>query len=107
MKSPDGVTKSIWTEGVNVPKYPPPRGQLRADVCVVGAGIAGVTTAYLLAREGKNVIVADEGEVGSGQTGRTSAHLASVIDDRFEELEKLGPDVARVQYESHAAAIDA
>src|SRR5438105_3374542 len=107
MKSPDGANHPIWIDGVNVPKYPQPRGELRADVCVVGAGIAGITTAYLLAREGKKVIVVDEGEVGSGQTGRTSAHLASAIDDRFEEIEKLGADVAKVQYESHAAAIDA
>src|SRR5205085_8366830 len=44
----------------------------------------------------------------SGQTGRTSAHLASAIDDRFETIEKeLGLEAAKVQYESHAAAIDA
>jgi glycine/D-amino acid oxidase-like deaminating enzyme len=66
-----------------------------------------LTTAYLLAKEGKSVAVLDEGEVGSGQTGRTSAHLSSVIDDRFVEVQKLhGPDGSRLAYESHAAAID-
>src|SRR2546430_8232840 len=107
MKSPDGATHSIWYEKAKAPRCAPPPQHSRADVCVVGAGIAGLTTAYLLAREGKSVIVLDEGEVGSGQTGRTSAHLTCVIDDRFTEIEKqLGADASRICYESHAAAID-
>src|SRR5437016_1156004 len=109
MKPRDGSTKPEWYDGVNdIPQHAaPPKGQQRADVCVVGAGIAGLTTAYLLAGEGKRVIVLDEGPIGSGQTGRTSAHLASAIDDRFQEIERqLGEEAARVQYESHAKAID-
>jgi nitrite reductase/ring-hydroxylating ferredoxin subunit len=53
-------------------------------------------------------MVLDEGDIGGGQTGRTSAHLASAIDDRFVEIEKLhGKTGAKLAYESHAAAIDA
>src|SRR5438105_15144059 len=107
MKSPDGATNSAWFKSAQSPKHRPPPGSLRADVCVVGAGIAGLTTAYLLAREGKSVVVLDEGEVGSGQTGRTSAHLTCVIDDRFTEIEKqLGADASRICSDSHSAAID-
>src|SRR5262249_10242139 len=76
-------------------------------VCVVGAGIAGLSTAYLLSRAGKNVVVLDAGEVAEGQTGRTTAHLASALDDRFTELVRLfGADGARLAAESHAAALD-
>jgi glycine/D-amino acid oxidase-like deaminating enzyme len=83
------------------------RGASRTDVCVIGAGIAGLTTAYLLAREGTQVIVLDSGAVGSGETGRTTAHLASALDDRFIELEKLhGAEGARLAAQSHAEAID-
>src|SRR5262245_41819211 len=79
----------------------------QADVCIVGAGIAGMSTAYLLSREGKSVVVLDDGRVGGGQTGRTTAHLASVLDDRFAELEKVrGLDAVRLAAHSHAAAID-
>ena len=107
MKSPDGATTPSWYDTAKPPRYPPPPQSLRVDVCVVGAGIAGLTTAYLLAKEGKSVAVVDEGGVGSGQTGRTSAHLASAIDDRFIEVQKThGPDGSRIAYESHAAAID-
>lgn len=105
MRSPDGATRSIWTHAV--PKYPFPTDGLTADVCVVGAGISGLTAAYLLAVAGKKVIVVDEGPVGAGQTSRTSAHLASALDDRFTRVEKLlGVDASRTAYASHAAAID-
>jgi glycine/D-amino acid oxidase-like deaminating enzyme/nitrite reductase/ring-hydroxylating ferredoxin subunit len=107
MKSPDGATVPIWIEGVDIPVHPPPTGMIEADVCVVGAGIAGLTSACLLAAEGKSVVVVDEGPIGSGQTGRTSAHLASAIDDRFQDVEReLGPEASRIQYQSHSAAID-
>ena len=107
MKSPDGATTSNWYDTVKPPRYSPPPGNLRVDVCVVGAGIAGLTTAYLLAKEGKSVVVLDEGEVASGQSGRTSAHLASANDDRFIEVQKIhGVEGSKLAYESHAAAID-
>lgn len=78
-----------------------------AEVCVVGAGIAGLSAAYLLACEGKRVVVVDDGPVGGGETSRTTAHLASYLDDRFHVLESLhGKEGARLAAESHAAAID-
>jgi glycine/D-amino acid oxidase-like deaminating enzyme/nitrite reductase/ring-hydroxylating ferredoxin subunit len=78
-----------------------------AEVCVVGAGIAGMTTAYLLAREGRSVLVLDDGPIGGGETGRTTAHLSNALDDRYSELERLfGTEGARLAAESHTAAID-
>jgi glycine/D-amino acid oxidase-like deaminating enzyme/nitrite reductase/ring-hydroxylating ferredoxin subunit len=83
-------------------------GDVRCDVCVVGAGIAGITTAYLLAKKGKSVVVVDDGAIGSGMTGRTTAHLMTAIDDRYYEIERLhGPQGARMAAQSHAAAIEA
>src|SRR3954453_23960301 len=78
-----------------------------ADVCGVGAGIAGMTTAYLLAREGKSVVVLDDGPIAGGQTQRTTAHLSNAIDDRFTEIEKVhGQEGARLAAEGHTAAIE-
>jgi len=78
-----------------------------ADICIIGAGIAGLSTAYLLVREGRNVIVIDAGQPGGGETCRTSAHLCSAIDDGFLEIERLhGKDGAHLAYTSHAAAIN-
>src|SRR3982750_3600620 len=107
MKSPDGKTVPTWKQLVSAPRYQPPPEQAHADVCVVGAGIAGLMTAYLLAGEGKSVIVLDDGPVGGGQTERTSAHLASAVDDRFTEIERLhGQEGSRISYESHSTAIN-
>jgi glycine/D-amino acid oxidase-like deaminating enzyme len=80
---------------------------LRCDVVVVGAGIAGLSTAYELARLGGSVVVLDRGALGGGMTARTTAHLASELDDFYHELINVrGLDEARLYFQSQAAAID-
>lgn len=82
-------------------------GDMRTEVCIVGAGIAGIMTAYLLARAGRQVVILDDGPVGGGETGRTTAHLSSALDDGFAHLERLhGREGARLAAASHSAAID-
>lgn len=89
------------------PAFPELTHDDRADVCIVGAGIAGLTTAYLLTKAGKTVVVLDDGPICSGETERTSAHLVTVLDKRYLELETLhGESGAKLAAESHAAAID-
>jgi glycine/D-amino acid oxidase-like deaminating enzyme/nitrite reductase/ring-hydroxylating ferredoxin subunit len=98
---------SLWIDTAQPFTAEPLRSDTAADVCVVGAGIAGLTTAYLLAREGRSVIVIDANTVGGGETAVTTAHLSSVIDDTFKEMLRLhGPDGATLAYESHSRAID-
>ena len=100
-----GATTSVWTSA-SVPDYDTAPDS-ETDVCIVGAGIAGLTTAYELVRRGTSVIVLDDGPIGGGETGRTSAHLASAVDDHFAHLEdKFGEAGAKLVAESHAAAID-
>ncbi|HET7730229.1 MAG TPA: FAD-dependent oxidoreductase [Usitatibacter sp.] len=90
------------------PEFPPLTRDTRVDVCVVGAGIAGLSTAYLLTRKGKRVMVIDDGPIGGGMTCRTTAHLSNAIDDRYHEVERLhGEDGARLAAQSHTAAIEA
>lgn len=99
--------RNAWLEAGDLPERPPLGQDARVDVCVVGAGVAGLSAAWCLAREGRRVMVLDHGRVGGGETHRTTAHLASAMDDRFVELERLhGRDGARLAAESHAAAID-
>ena len=107
MKTDSGTTVSIWMATAEVPAARPLARDERADVCVIGAGISGLTTAYLLAREGRSVLVIDDGPLAGGETCRTTAHLTNVIDDRYRWLEKVhGEDGARLAGESHTAAID-
>ena len=99
-----GASLSPWMVSSDIPELPVLEQNVEADVCVVGAGIAGLTTAYLLAREGRSVVVIDDGPVAGGETGRTTAHLATVPDELFVALEKLhGEDGARQAHASHAA----
>jgi glycine/D-amino acid oxidase-like deaminating enzyme/nitrite reductase/ring-hydroxylating ferredoxin subunit len=108
MQSPvSTMTTSIWQATAKTPSYPKLNANETADVCIVGAGIAGLSAAYHLAREGKKVIVLDDGPVGDGETGRTTAHLVSAMDERIEWLEKVhGAEVTRLVVESHSAAIN-
>lgn len=79
----------------------------RADVAVIGAGIAGLSIAYELLDRGQSVIVLDRGQIGSGMTARTTAHLATALDDNYSELIKArGLDCARLFYQSLKASID-
>ena len=66
----------------------PSEQNLTTDILVVGAGIAGLTTSYLLLKAGKQVTVVEDGFIGSGESGRTTAHLTCALDDRYYEIEK-------------------
>jgi glycine/D-amino acid oxidase-like deaminating enzyme/nitrite reductase/ring-hydroxylating ferredoxin subunit len=98
---------SVWAATAQLPTFSPLLTDTAADVCIVGAGISGLTTAYLLTQVGKSVVVLDDGAIGSGMTGVTTAHLSNAIDDRYFEIERLhGERGLRLAAESHTAAID-
>ncbi len=102
-----GENRSFWERTAQKISTQPLSESLTADVCVVGAGIAGVTTAYLAAREGRYVVLIDDGPIGGGMTARTTAHLVNAIDDRYIDIEKfLGEECARFTADSHTSAID-
>jgi glycine/D-amino acid oxidase-like deaminating enzyme/nitrite reductase/ring-hydroxylating ferredoxin subunit len=99
-------THSVWAE-TDVPRCQGLDESIETDVCIVGGGIAGLTTAYLLNRAGKKVVVLDDGPLVSGMTRVTTAHLSDAIDDRFTEIEKWhGERGSFLARESHGAAID-
>ncbi len=104
-KTFSGNTESCWME---VTPFYPLEGESREhwDVCVVGAGITGLTVAYQLCKEGKSVLVLEMGPVGGGETGRTSAHLSWAIDNRFAEMIRLhGQEKTALLAQSHRDAI--
>ncbi len=84
-----------------------PPSRRDADVCVIGAGVAGLSTAYRLAAEGRSVVVLERAPLGHGETAKSTAHLSNAMDDRYVELERLrGRDDAALAAQSHARAID-
>lgn len=98
---------SLWMGTAFIQRAEPLASNLDADVAVIGSGIAGLSIAYELARLRQTVIVLDRGPIGGGMTARTSAHLASQLDDFYYELIKMrGADEARLYFQSQAAALD-
>ena len=101
-------TNSPWSLKSSKLQGEPLLQNRHCDVCVVGGGIAGLTTAYLLANAGQSVVLLEANEqLASGETAFTTAHLAWVLDDRFARLKSIrGADVAKAAAESHRSAID-
>jgi glycine/D-amino acid oxidase-like deaminating enzyme/nitrite reductase/ring-hydroxylating ferredoxin subunit len=108
MQSDSSRSTSVWMATADVPQGQQSlSANISTDVCIIGAGIAGLTTAYLLSREGKKVVVLDDSPLAMGETSRTTAHLSNEIDDSYSEIERLhGAEGARLAFESHTAAIN-
>jgi Rieske Fe-S protein len=99
-------TRSLWMQTEVLPEADALQADLKADVLIVGSGMAGLSAAYELAQTGRKVIVVDRGRICGGMTARTTAHLA-ICDDGISSLINLrGADTARLFHESQQAAID-
>src|SRR5688500_2637368 len=107
METDNGRTRSVWMATADIRPESRLGTDAKADVCIVGAGIAGLSTAYHLTREGKKVIVLDDGPTAGGETARTTAHLVFYNDDGLSKVESLhGEEGLRLATESHSAAVD-
>lgn len=102
-----GTNISYWLDSVEPIRFRPLRENLKTEVVIVGGGIAGLSVAYCLVKAGKKVVVLDDGFIGSGESGRTTAHLVNALDDRYAEIERLlGEEKCRLAAESHTEAIN-
>ena len=104
-----GGLEPVWihTEPYsNRPHFKKLVGNIEADVCIIGAGISGISTAYELVKRGHQTVLVEAREVLSGETGRTSGHLASDLDDGYLEIgKKFGADGAALAADSHNWAL--
>src|ERR1051325_9244279 len=100
-------TESYWRDTHGFPEFPKLERDIEVDVVVVGAGLTGITAAYLLRKEGVRVALIERGQICSGDTSRTTAHLTYVTDYRLHQLAKnFGKDGARAFWHAGAAAIE-
>jgi len=81
-------TTPYWTSSASFRPFSPLAADATVDVVIVGGGITGLTTAYLLAKAGKQVMVLERERCATVDTGHTSAHVTMVTDTRFSELVK-------------------
>ena len=99
-------TTPYWSLAATFPQFGKLDRGAKADVVVVGAGITGLTAAYLLAKARKRVIVLERGRCAATDTGHTSAHLTMVTDARLGDLAKqLGRTHAQAVWDAGRAAI--
>lgn len=97
-----------WGKNVRMPPTEPLERDVKTDVCIVGAGIAGMSVAYELLKAGKKVVVLDDGRIGGGQTAVTTAHLSNAIDRRYFRVAQVhGGDAPYLVAQSHTEAIRA
>jgi glycine/D-amino acid oxidase-like deaminating enzyme/nitrite reductase/ring-hydroxylating ferredoxin subunit len=97
--------KTYWRE-IELPAFDKLNEDISVDVAIVGAGIAGISAAYLLANEGLKVAILEAGNILNGTTGHTTAKLTAqhnIIYDEF--IHHFGEEKARLYYESHMKAI--
>ncbi|HUQ50478.1 MAG TPA: FAD-dependent oxidoreductase [Terriglobales bacterium] len=108
MNPDSGSTLSVWMDSPAPANERNPLAEdLHTEVCIVGAGIAGLSVAYQLTKAGKQVVVLDDGPIGGGETCRTTAHLSNAIDDRYFHLLTVhGEENTRLAADSHTRAID-
>lgn len=99
-------SRSLWRAYPPLPSFQPLREDLITDVTIVGAGITGITTAYLLAKEGVQVALLDAGKVIDGTTGYTTAKISSQHGLIYNELIRtIGEDAAKMYYNANQDAL--
>ena len=72
-----------------IQKFPKLQRNITIDVLVVGAGITGISTAYLLKKAGSTVALIERERVASIDTGHTTAHLTYVTDEQLQQLVRI------------------
>jgi glycine/D-amino acid oxidase-like deaminating enzyme/nitrite reductase/ring-hydroxylating ferredoxin subunit len=99
--------ESLWRATHQLRRFTPLTRDRETDVAIVGGGITGLTAAVALSRAGRKVVLLEAAEVGSGETGNTTAHLTEAIDARYRTIAKdFGEDGARLVARSTRDAID-
>ncbi len=102
-----GKNISFWTDTSRTSAVTPLNENLKTDAVIIGGGLAGLSVAYCLIQSGKSVVLVEDGDLGSGETGRTTAHLVTALDDRYYNFEKVfGEEKTKLIAESHQLAID-
>lgn len=102
----DRPTQSYWLTSSEQKNYPKLTKDIRADIVIIGGGIAGITTAYLLMREGLKPVVLEADRILFGTTGHTTAKITSQHDLIYDKIrKKIGQEQARQYAAANEAAI--
>ncbi len=99
--------ESYWTNTTHLPEYPRLENDMQVDVVIVGGGITGITSAYLLTNEGLKVAIIESDKLLNGTTGHTTAKITAQHDLIYDELIRYaGNTMARLYYEANTDALN-
>ena len=98
---------SLWIETTKDKiNLKPLDGDKETEVCVIGGGLFGLTTAYYLTKHGKNVIILEKGEIGEKVSGNTTGKITSQHDLFYAHLiDDYGQEYAKKYLEANEQAI--
>ena len=98
--------ESVWNSGFNFTPRESLSEDIECDIAIIGAGMAGLLTAYMLNKSGRNVVVIDAKSIGSGNTKNTTAKITSQHDLIYNKLIKeFGEEKARQYAKANELAI--
>ena len=98
--------KSLWLEENQIKEFPKLEKDEKADICIIGAGIFGISTAYYLSQNGYNVILIERNKIASKVTGHTTAKITSQHGLIYHYLlNQYGIDFAKKYFNANQGAI--
>lgn len=100
------LPQSYWLNSSSISSYPKLTEDINVDVVIIGAGITGITTAYLLSQHGLNIAVIEAGSILTGTTGHTTAKITAQHDLIYDEfIAHLGEERTKLYYDANDEAI--
>ncbi|MBR2338520.1 MAG: FAD-dependent oxidoreductase [Clostridia bacterium] len=99
--------KSIWWEGVELSRFPTLKQDINTDVLIIGGGMAGVLTAYLLSQQGVDCVLVEKERIGGGVTGNTTAKVTAQHGLIYNQIaQDYGLDAAKVYLQANLQALE-
>lgn len=97
---------SIWTDTISLPHFPALEGDVKTDVLIIGAGLAGLMTAYVMKRTGINCLVIEADQICNGISRNTTAKITSQHGLIYHKLIKaINSDAAALYWQAHQSAL--
>ncbi|WP_162987515.1 FAD-dependent oxidoreductase [Metabacillus litoralis] len=97
----------FWRESTQLKSFPPLKIDTEVDVAIVGGGITGITTAYLLSKQGLKVAILEASEILNETTGHTTAKVTAQHGLIYDELiQHMGEENAKLYYQANIDALE-
>ncbi len=97
---------SLWHETAVLPSFPTLRENIKTDVLIIGGGMAGLLTSYLLKEKGISSVILESGKICGGTTGNTTAKITFQHGLIYSDLIKINTETAKAYYETNRLALE-